>query len=257
MRIIFAFALSFALTACGGGGGGGTPTITPPVVNQSVGGIWEGQDQAGDEIVGLVTEDGRFHFIDLFGQGFGTASVTNGNQVSASYTYVADLGTTFSDGSTSASCTLSGTVVERQSLTVNSQCTSTAGNTTQMSVTLTYNPLYNRDASLATIAGLYDDLGDVLTVSNDGVLFEQSASDGCVLNGQLSVVNSAYNAYDVQFSISSCGAGLATLNGTTWSGIATLDNTSAPEALIFGVVGDIPVSGGTATFALVGLAERI
>jgi hypothetical protein len=246
------------LAACGGGGGGsGGSTVAPPPVNQSVGGVWEGTDSDGDDIVGLVTEDGAFHFIDPFGQGFGTASVSNGNEVSATYTYVADLGTTFSDGSTSASCTFTGTVVERQSLTVNSECTSTTGNTSQVSVTLAYNALYNRSANLATIEGLYDDLGDVLSIDSAGLLFEQDATDGCVLNGQVSVVDPAFNAYEVEFLVEGCNAGLQELNGTTWSGIATLDNTVSPEELIFGVVGDVTVSGDTGTFALVGIALRI
>ena len=103
------FALS--LMACGGGGGGGggggsTPDVTPPPVNQSVGGIWEGTDSDGDNVMGLVTEDGTFHFIDPFGQGFGMASVRNGNQVQADFTYVAELNTVLFDGSTSATVRL-------------------------------------------------------------------------------------------------------------------------------------------------------
>jgi hypothetical protein len=255
MRFLSAILATFALAACGGGGGGGNPNPTPPA-NQSVGGIWVGTVPGGNDVVGLITENGSFHFIDEFGQGFGTALVSNGNQVSANYTFVANLGTTFSDGSTRATCTRSGTVVERQSLTVNSQCTSTAGNTSQVSVTLAFNALYNRDASLATIAGNYDDSGDVLNITSSGVLFEQDATDGCVLNGQVTVVNPAYNAYEVQFSVSNCNANLAELNGTSWAGIAALDNTVSPEELVFAVVGDVTVSGNVAKFAIVGVAPR-
>ena len=255
MRILLGALLLIGLAGCGGGGGGGQ-TVAPPVVNQSVGGIWQGKDSDGDDIVALVTEDGRFHFIDPLGQGFGSMSVSAGNQVSASFTDVADFGTTFSDGSTSAICTLSGTVVERQSLAVSSQCTSTLGNTHQVSATLTFNVLYNRDASLATIAGLYDDQGDVLNINSAGVLFEQDATDGCVLNGQVSVVNPAYDSYQVQFTVSNCNANLAQLNGTSWTGIGTLDNTASPEELIFGVVGDVTLSGTPTKFAIVGQAPR-
>lgn len=250
--------LSVTVVACGGGGGGeaGSSVVLPPV-NQSVGGIWEGVDSAGDDIIGLVTEDGDFHFIDPFGQGFGSVSVSNGNQVSASYTYVAELGTVLSDGSTSAACTFSGTVAERQTLTIDSQCTSTLGTVSDVSVTMSYNALYDRDASLATIAGTYDDLGDVLSVDSAGVLFEQDATDGCVLNGQVSVVDPAYNVYRVEFTVANCSAARAALNGTAWSGIATLDSTVSPEDLVFGVVGDVTESGVTSTFALVGIAPRI
>jgi hypothetical protein len=222
-----------------------------------VGGIWQGTDSAGDAIVGLITETGKFHFIDPNGQGFGIAAVSSVNQVTASYTYVANLGTTFADGSTSASCTLSGTVVERQSLTVASHCTSTLGNASQVTVALTFEALYNRDSSLSTVAGTFDDNGDVLSISAGGVLFEQDAALGCVLNGQVSLVSATYNAYEVQFSVSNCNASNAILNGTTWSGIATLDNTASPEDLIFGMVGSVTASGTTATFAMVADAPRI
>ena len=254
------FALS--LMACGGGGGGGgggsTPDVTPPPVNQSVGGIWEGTDSDGDNIIGLVTEDGTFHFIDsLFGQGFGTASVRNGNQVQANFTYVAELDTALSDGSTSATCSLSGTVVERQTLTIDSECTSTLDNVSQVSVTLAYNALYDRNASLTTIEGLYDDSGDVLRIDSSGILFEQDASNGCVLNGQVSVIDPSYNAYDLAFSVENCVGSYEKLNGTMWSGIATLDNTASPEELVYGLVGDVIVSGQTIKFSLVGRAPRI
>ena len=248
---------SVTLVACGGGGGDGGSTTAPPLSNQSVGGVWEGTDSDGDDIVGLVTEDGTFHFIDPSGQGFGRISVSNNNQVSATYIYVADLGTAFSDGSTSAACTLSGTIAERQSLTVNSECTTTQGSVSQVSAALAYSSLYDRDANLATIEGLYDDLGNVLSIDSAGLLFEQDATNGCVLNGQVTVVDPSYNAYEVEFSVENCNVGSQELNGTAWSGILTLDNTVSPEELIFGVVGNVTISGETATFALVGRAPRI
>jgi len=262
MRLLPVILLSLALTACGGGGGGDgdSPPASqspPPPANQSVGGIWEGTDSDGDAIIGLVTETGAFHFLDPDGQGFGTATVSNGSQVAASYTYVADLGTTFVDGSTGATCTLTGTVVERVSLSVNSQCTTTRGTTGQNSATLAFNALYNRDASLATIAGNYNDVGDVLNINSGGVVFEQDASEGCILNGQVTVVNAAYNAYQVQFTVSNCNASYAALNGTSWTGLATLDNTTSPQELIFGVVGNVTISGAMGTFSLVGVAPRI
>jgi len=260
MRFTPTILLSLGLAACGGGGGDGdSPPASqspPPAPNQSVGGIWEGTDLDGEAVIGLVTEAGAFHFIDPYGQGFGTATVT-GSQVSASYTYVADLGTTLVDGSTGASCTLTGTVVERVSLTVNTLCTTTGGTTGQNTAALSFNALYHRDATLATIAGNFNDYGDVLNINSGGVLFEQDADDGCILNGQITVVNAAYNAYLVQFTVSNCNANYAALNATSWTGIATLDNTTSPEELVFGVVGNITFSGVVGTYSLIGVAPRI
>lgn len=253
------YMLTVAMVLAGCGGGGGSNSSPPPPANQSVGGIWEGVDSDGDNIVGLIAESGFFHFIDDFGQGFGIAAVSNGNQVDASYTYVADLGTVLFDGSTSADCTLSGTIVERQTLTVASNCTTTLGSTTQVTASLTYDSLYERNASLATIAGQYSDFGDVITIDNTGAVFEQSATTGCVLNGQVSVINPEHNAYGVAFTVGGCGAGFTELNGTSWSGIGALDNSdsSTPEELVFGVTGDVTISGVTATFALIIVAPRI
>lgn len=255
MRILTVTVICLGLAACGGGGGD-DPTIGPPA-NQSIGGIWEGADANGDPIVALIAEDGRFHFIDLAGQSFGTAAVANNNQVSATYTYVADFGTTFVDGSTSASCTLTGTVVERTSLNLASQCMSTAGTSTQVTAALVFNTLYHRDSSLATITGLYDDNRDVLDINSAGVLFEQDASDGCTFNGQVSVIAPAFNLYQIAFVVANCDANSDELNGTSWTGLATLDNNSSPEELFFSVVGNVTISGTAGTFALLGIAPRI
>ncbi len=89
----------------------------PPVVNESPGGIWLGIDSDGGQIVAFVTETGRFHFFDDFGnQGSRILSVSNGNDVTANFQLVTFLGFTFPDGTTLADCTLSGTVTERQTL---------------------------------------------------------------------------------------------------------------------------------------------
>ncbi len=115
--------------ACGGGGGGGggavaSPPPPPPVTNASPGGIWSGIDSDGEEVIALVTETGRFHFIDEFlNQGSGILSVSNGNDVTGNFQLVPEPGITFPDGTTLADCTLSGTVTERQTMTVTVNCT--------------------------------------------------------------------------------------------------------------------------------------
>jgi hypothetical protein len=101
-----------ALAACGGGDGGGSLVTTV-----SQGGIWSGTDSAtGLQVKGIVDESGQFHFIrsDL-AQFVGTASTT-GNSLSANFEGFSQLGTTFDDGSTHGTGTLSGAVSERSSL---------------------------------------------------------------------------------------------------------------------------------------------
>lgn len=259
--------LACLLISCGGGGSGGSappPPPPPPPANESVGGIWIGTTNAGLDVAALIAENGVFFFVDdtLTQIGFGVASVSNVNQVDASYTIFPTFGFALLDGSTFATCTLSGTVNQRQSLTVTSDCTTELGTPSQVTTALTYDPLYERDASLATIAGLYDaGAGDVMSIDSTGNLFEQDApaNGGCVLNGQVTVIDPAYNAYGIDFTVNNCGVGLLELNGTSWSGIGTLDNSdpALPEDFVFQVTGNVTIGGTVFTVALVVALPRI
>ena len=145
-RYFCVLSLAAICAACGGGGvsvsiSGGTP------VNVSPGGIWTGIDSDGDLVIALVTETGRFNFLDEFGnQGSGILSVSNGNDVASNFQLVTPLGITFPDGTTLADCTLSGTVTERQTMTVTADCTATEGLQDQITVTLDYEAIYDRDS---------------------------------------------------------------------------------------------------------------
>jgi hypothetical protein len=90
---------------------------------------------------------------------------------------------------------------------------------------------YDTPATLAFSEGVYDgsypynggagpsDI--VLTVDAAGAVFFQSAATGCVGNGSLSPhLDGAYNVYDVEITIASCGAASSYLNGT-FTGLAT------------------------------------
>ena len=238
MRTLICMLVIGPLAACSGGGDGGA--VTPPVSNQSPGGIWEGIDANGDQIIALVTETGRLHVVDEDGtQGFGNVSVANGNDISGDFTLVAELGSTLLDGSAFADCTLDGTGSERTSLSITIDCTTGNGTMDTDTLSLTYNNLYARDSSLATIAGQYDDSGAVLNVSSTGVVDEQDPVTGCVINGQVSIINASWNAYDVEWSYASCLGQFAALNGATFTGIGTLDNTVTPELVFVGATGDV------------------
>ena len=239
-RVIVILGGCLILAACGGGGGGDAPAPPPPVVNQSVGGVWTGTDNSGNDIIALATETGQFHFLDLTNdaQGFGTASVANGNSVALSYAIAPALDDTLPDGTRSATCTGTGTVQQRQSLSVSVTCTTTASSWTG-SATLAYDATYDRDSSLALVAGNYEDFGDVLNINSNGVLFEQSGTSGCILNGQVSIINSAWNAYGVTFTVSNCQGQRAVLNGSAWNGIAALEQEAGDETLIAAFTGSV------------------
>jgi hypothetical protein len=239
MKKTLLLLLMVAISACGGGNGSAGPS-QPPAANVSPGGIWSGLDSSGSDIIALITEAGRFHFINEdLSQGSGVLSVTNGNRISGTFQLVTQLGSTFIDGTTSANCTFTGSVVERQTITATVNCTTTAGLQTQVTATLAYEALYDRDSSLALVSGNYQAVQEVLNVAGDGTMFSQNAGTGCVVNGQISIINAAYNAYDVSFTYSNCLGQEAILNGSTFTGLALLDNTEAPENLGMAVTGDV------------------
>jgi hypothetical protein len=247
VRFLYVLSLTAFCVACGGGGGGAAPTSLPqpPVINASPGGIWFGIDSDGEVVIVFVTEAGRFNLVTEFGnQGSGIMSVSNGSDVTASFQLVGPLfGPPFPDGTTLSDCTLSGTVTERQTMSITINCTTTAGLQDQISVTpLDYLPIYERDSSLATIAGMYDDGFVVTDIAADGTIFAQDAFTGCITNGQVSIIDPAFNAYDFQFVYSNCTGPDAFLNGSSFAGIGNLDDTFPPEVLIVLVTGDV---GGT------------
>lgn len=245
-------ALAGTLVACGGGGGGSsnTPPPPPPPVNASAGGIWEGTTSDGAEIFGLVTETGEFHFLQDDGvQYFGTVT-TSQNAVTANFTGVTEFGTAFPDGSTSGTGTLTGTVQARVSLSGTSNFRTSLGNTNVSTVPLTYNAIYDRDSSLATIAGNFTETttADVVSINANGVAFMQDPLSGCVINGTVSIIDGRFNAYRVQYTYSSCQGQYAVLNGATFRGLAALNNTVVPEQLVVGATGTVGTTGVSAIF---------
>ena len=229
------------LVSCGGSGGGGGGGLGPtPAPDQAIGGAWAGTDGDGNQVFALSTESGELRWVvpATGEQGFGAASV-DGTDVTINYTYVAPFGFTLQDGSSSASCTATGTIQERQSLSATISCTTSNGGSFDTTVSLSYDSLYEVGASLATIAGNYDDFGQVFNIASNGVIFEQDASTGCVINGQVDVVDAAFNAYSVSLTITGCQGMNAILNGATFSGLGIYDNSVNPNEIIFGLTGEI------------------
>lgn len=250
-QLLVSLVLTAGVSACGGGGGGGGGSSSPPpVVNAAVGGIWEGtttiSGQGSLDLIGLVAEDGRAHFIQEDGVQYWGTVTSSGTSIAANFSGAVPLGETFADGVTSGSGSLTGTVQARSSLSANATFTTTAGTRTTSTIQMTYNPLYDRDSSLSTISGNYTFAGapgsDALNIAPDGRLFLQIPGSGCVANGQVTVLNAAYNAYDLRYTYSNCTGAEAVLNGATFRGIGTLDNTGTPEVAIGGSQGTV---GGT------------
>ena len=245
LQILTLLAVVALSAACGGGGGGGGGVSTPVVRNAAVGGIWEGtatiSGQGVSALIGLVAEDGRAHFIQDDGVQYWGTVRSSGNTITASFDGAVEIGDSFIDGSTSGTGSLNGTIQERSTITATVAFATARG----------FRQRLSQDRS-----GNYTDAfapgSDIVNVSSSGVLFGQSLGASCVINGTVTVINPAYNAYEIQYRYANCTGVDSVLNGATFSGIATLDNTENPEVAIAGLQGR--VSG--ALYSVIFLYQR-
>lgn len=242
------------MSACSGGGGSGDSggsSNPPPPPNQKVGGIWDyTYDSGGQTGVGLmlVAENGKFFSInvddtrDCGWMANGTLTA-NGSAISSTgkfaffdWTLVpgAAPGCSYPDGSSAATGTISGTVSQRSSIsgTVTSRTLSGA-TLPSLSFAGTYDSTYDLDSSLATISGNWLGIDDLwVNISGNGTLFIQYPWSGCVVNGTVTVIDPAYNAYGVTATFASCTGAYAVLNGRTATGLGTIVPDSVPILLL-------------------------
>ena len=253
---IFGVLSLLAVATCGGcGGGSGSTTQPPPVVNQAVGGIWRSQFTAtnSDSVkgVGLVAEDGSAVFFSqnltngCADVGIGSLSA-NGTAISGNaqvaivnFSFSPSINTNcaFTDGSTSATEVITGTIAQRSTLTLSGTVTTANGTVlpAQAPVTATFDPLYDSGSSLAAIAGNWTGpTGVVMNINGSGVIFAQDPVSGCVVNGQVTIINSSYDAYSVSATYSNCVGTASILNGVTASGLMAIDSTVSPAVLYVG-----------------------
>lgn len=164
-----------------------------------------------DDLACLVADSMEFVCVvedsigDIVASAQGTLQITNGNQVSGSGTLYAAPGTVLGNGSTITALTVSaGTVTEGTALNF---ALDAGGGTA--SVSMLFDNDYNRGSALATIEAVYqtfDIYGDTSSfiIDASGVISGNSTS-GCVLSGQVTIIDSAFNAYDVALGLANCG----------------------------------------------------
>lgn len=263
LRIAAFAALILSLAACGGADDSSTSSSgASAAVNQSVGGIWEGTNTENGVTVqttALVSPDGRYYEYslntsnDCAAVGTGTLSSSGdevsgnviGGLVSFSTILSVQTGCVYSDGSTWGTGTLSGTVSAGQTLSLTSTFTTTNGTTNSNStpVTLNFNLLYNETSSLSKIAGNWIGVTSIVTtINSDGTVFSQDPDTGCVVNGQISIIDPSYNVYSESATYADCTGPEAVLNGQTATGLLTLNDSVSPVALEGG--GSVTLSAG-------------
>ena len=226
-----------------GGGGGSTGNATP-------GGIWRGVDSvSGLQVTGLVDESGNFHFLRGDNVQYVGTTVVTGTSLTANFDGIVPVGFTFADGSHHGTGSISATIQARKTISATTTFKTDSGNSSTGTLNLTFDGLYNRTSSLTTLSGNFINAANnaVLTVGTNGALFSQDAASGCVLNGSASLINATYNLYKVQFDYAMCTGQNSVLNGVQLTGVATLDNTVAPERIVAGVTGQ----SGNITYSVV------
>jgi hypothetical protein len=175
----------------------------------------------GAEIAGLLDEQGQVTFLRLDGAGITLGSYsTSGSTVSMSATSYAAPGFANPDGSTITTISATAQYGEHDYITG----TFSGGGTTG-SVTLQYNPAYDRPSSPNAVAGNYTWTGNgntvSLSISAAGVMTGSDTS-GCQYNGTITPIDAQFDGYSVTVTFSNCG----TANGT-YSGVGVVADYAA------------------------------
>ncbi len=200
-----ALLLSLAVTVGGCGGSGDTVTMLPAqsIELSNAGGVWNGllaNDLTGQsyEISGVITEDnlegrlitdGAWMLVlrDIEGEG---------GELFASVSAFARPGSLFDDGSFETSGILVGSVIERSR--IDGIWFLDSGD--KGTLTLGYDDVYERGSDLGRLAGTWESsLGTVYAVTALGRIFGQT-DQGCVYEGQIGLIDAAYNVYRIQIN---------------------------------------------------------
>lgn len=225
--------LSLIVTACGGGNSNQINPTPPSSTSTTPGGIWTGADSVtGLQVTVLVAEDGDMDAIRSDGvQFYGTLAFGGGN-LNATITGVTKYGTTFADGSSHGTGTITGTYSPQSQISATLNFKTDSGTSTTSTVQLAFNPAYLTVPNIDDIAGNYtEQSGVVVTISSDGTLFAQDPSTGCAVNGTVHVVTGQYSLYAPLITYASCIGSDAALNGLNFDGLMAVVGSTITAGL--------------------------
>ncbi len=211
--------------------------MQPSNANASPGGIWQGTDPiSGLAIFGVIAENGELQFFRSDGAQYSGAVTTSGDAISGSFEGVLRTGGVFADGSNHGNGTITGTIQPRQAIAATIGFLTAGGTLSSGTTSVSFNALYASGSSLAAIAGSYLDPSTNATVdvSSSGALSAHDPNTGCAISGQVSIIDSLYDAYQLRYSFSGCLGNAASLNGTTAIGLGVLDTTVNPVVAYIG-----------------------
>jgi len=263
-HIFFCASLIACLTACGSGGqsnGSGEP--------QSPGGIWGDPDAGGGfwiaengDLQAQLRLDGAF----LPSSGAGTVSVTQNNVLSGSFELAGARMLPTNQQGEDLGCSVSGTVLERQTLSVDVTCADSNGVVYDETLAMMYNDsFYERKSSLDAIAGNYtfpfQPDTNYLSITGDGTITGSHNNFGaqCLVNGTAAIIDADYTLLDISWTMSSCIATTPLMpidyEGVQVSGFAMeiVSPTGAPGGYFFILTG----RAQDRVFSIIVLYDRI
>jgi hypothetical protein len=218
--------------------------------NASATGVWNGTDSvSGLSVTAFINSAGQATFIRGDGVQFvGTAQIS-GDTIAVTVDGYSDFPAAFSDGSTYGLGTLNGTVTTGSTITATLSFTTNGGTAIGGSWSLTFEALSNNTSSTAAVSANYTDTitGAVLSITSNGDMTEQNASNGCVLNGSISTNDSSHDIYEVAYTFGNCTGTYAMLNGVQFTGLASLNTGLSPAQLTIAVTG----ASSTSKYAII------
>jgi hypothetical protein len=244
-------AVLVAASGClgGGNGNGGVPTANPPPPPPSpsggVGGLWTGAITWGPNaafpggalnVRALMTETGEFRWIlsgtseQFFGpeseQVFGQlTAVDHGVQTSTDLAiWMAALGSGNPFGGLWGRFGMEGMYSGRDGIGATFWSHWNNQDERWGDVSLDYDSLYERDSSLAVLAGTFVTDSDSLTIDSLGAIFYQSSREGCTGNGSAEVIDPDFNMYRMSIELENCITEVR--NGLAYTGLAYIGESN-------------------------------
>ena len=254
LRPLTTFVATLLLAGCGGGSGGGGNEeiiITPPPTLQSPGSHWFVLDVDSNPAHFFISETGKiratFHIPTVSSGpsfGAGMVNVTGTNVVGGNMLVRGIIPLPGSPLPDDLSCDISGTVVERQVLNVQLDCSAASGVVFSRSYRMTPQPGYDEGSSLEAIAGNYTIAvrpdTNILNIISDGSLFGMFHNGAnCTINGLVSEIDTNYRLLDVEWTMSLCTDSIGIFEGAEMSGFAirTTNPNISPDSYYFILTG--------------------
>jgi hypothetical protein len=218
-----------------------TISISTGPSNQNPAGVYSGtiaENGVSVSVIAMVSPNGQYlaQATNLSNQcadvSTGQLTVTGNTFTGSGVVYFTSAsvtaGCTDPDGSTQGTWTVTGSFVQGVSATVTFVDTTANGTVTNAPTeTINTSSLYNQPSSLADVTGNWTTLdGTTVSVTSNGTVSAQDATNGCVINGTVSIINASFNLYSVSFAYASCTGSNAGLNGQTLNGLGYLSTST-------------------------------